>query len=183
MKARLSFSLLFLAWLIPSTAGAQDIKTVPILPFKKEDKVWKPDISFIDARGSKKKIADFKGKLVLLNVWATWCTPCLAELPALDRLQEVFVDEPFQVVAVSIDTAKKPEDIAGSWQGMGIKNMGFYLDAEKSIYKNMKINAVPVTFLISPEGELLGTIAGAVEWDDPDQVIPFLKSHLPESSQ
>lgn len=183
MKAPLFFCMIFLAGLIPLRAGAEAVKTVPVFPFEDEVQPWKPDLLFTDEQGNDIRPEDFQGEWVLLNIWATWCTPCLTELPSLDRLQKLMSDKPFRVVAVSVDTAKTHEELAAAWRAMRLKNISLYVDKNRSVYTNMKISAIPMSILVSPRGEVLGRVAGAVEWDDPELAIPFLESYLPEDAQ
>jgi thiol-disulfide isomerase/thioredoxin len=124
---------------------------------------------FYDADGRDVSLLDFSGKIVLLNLWATWCAPCVKELPSLDRLQAKLGGEDFVVVALSIDrqgaAAVKP-----FFTKLGIAKLGIYVDAENKIGGELGLSVLPSTIVISRNGTMLGKLIGAVEWDSPEAV-------------
>jgi len=128
-------------------------------------------LTFNDPSGKPMTIADLKGKTLLLNLWATWCAPCRAEMPALDALQKAQGGEDFEVVAVNIDTGDdtKPKAFL---QDTGVTELGYYRDASLGIFNEMKSRALalglPVTALIDAEGCLLAHMNGPAEWNSPD---------------
>ena len=109
--------------------------------------------------GSKASVADFRGRAVLLNLWATWCVPCRAEMPALDRLQAEAGDKGFEVVAVNVDTARL-ERRGPFLDGIGVKSLARYADpsgdAFETLRQNGKALGLPVTMLIDKEGCEMG---------------------------
>ncbi len=116
-------------------------------------------------------IADFGGKTVLLNLWATWCGPCRAEMPALDRLQAELGGDRFEVVAVNIDTSSR--DRAQAFlDEIGVSNLAFYADPSTGIFNDLKRRGLalglPVTLLIDAQGCRLGGLQGPAEWDSED---------------
>lgn len=111
-------------------------------------------------------LADFKGKIVLVNIWATWCAPCVAEMPALDALQDAFADEPFEVVAVSIDYKGVPA-IKDFFAKHGIKNLSIYNDRSLKISQELAGGTLPTTVLLNRQGREMGRIEGPAEWDNP----------------
>src|SRR5271165_3023647 len=121
--------------------------------------------------GGKLTLADFRGRAVLLNLWATWCVPCRAEMPALDRLQAAKGDQAFEVVAVNVDTARL-ERRAAFLDGIGVKSLARYADpsgdAFEALRKDGKALGLPVTLLIDGAGCEIGVAAGAVNWDSAD---------------
>ncbi|MBM3606996.1 MAG: TlpA family protein disulfide reductase [Alphaproteobacteria bacterium] len=127
-----------------------------------------------DAPGGKRvTLADFSGKTILVNLWATWCAPCRAEMPALDRLQAKLGSEAFEVVAISIDTARL--DRRQSFlESVGVKSLAFYADPKADIFQVLKqagkVVGLPTTILIDGRGCELGVMAGPAEWDMPDAV-------------
>jgi thiol-disulfide isomerase/thioredoxin len=132
-----------------------------------------PDLAFQDASGRPVKLADFGGRTVLLNLWATWCVPCRKEMPALDALQAKLGGETFQVVAVNIDTRNldKPK----AWLGeVGIKQLGYYADPSAKVFQDLKVIGkalgMPTTLLIDPNGCELGVLAGPAEWASDDAI-------------
>ena len=132
-----------------------------------------PELSFTDAEGKPRTLADFQGKTVLLNLWATWCVPCRKEMPALDALQTRLGGEKFEVVAVNIDTRNldKPK----AWlQEVGIKQLGYYADPSAKVFQDLKAIGkafgMPTTLLIDAQGCELGVLAGPAEWASEDAV-------------
>ena len=132
-----------------------------------------PDLAFNDAGGQPRKLSDFRGRTVLLNLWATWCVPCRKEMPALDALQAKLGGETFQVVAINIDTRNldKPK----AWlDEVGIKGLGYFADPSAKVFQDLKsigkAIGMPTTLLIDPEGCELGTLAGPAEWASEDAI-------------
>jgi thiol-disulfide isomerase/thioredoxin len=129
------------------------------------------DISFADADGKKLTLADFKGRNVLLNLWATWCVPCRAEMPALDRLQAKMGGADFQVVAVNIDTSRLDRPKAFLAEA-GVKNLGHYADSSADSFEALKVAGkalgLPTSLLIGSDGCELAVMAGPAQWDSGD---------------
>jgi thiol-disulfide isomerase/thioredoxin len=132
-----------------------------------------PELSFKDADGKSHTLADFKGRTVLLNLWATWCVPCRKEMPALDALQAKLGGDDFQVVAVNIDTRNldKPK----AWlQEVGVNRLGYFADPSAKIFQDLKAIGkafgMPTTLLVDRNGCELGVIAGPAEWASEDAV-------------
>jgi thiol-disulfide isomerase/thioredoxin len=128
-------------------------------------------IHFQDGAGAPKTLADFKGKTVLLNLWATWCVPCREEMPALDRLQARFGGDDFEVVAINIDTTRL-ERRQTFLQEVGISHLAFYADPSADLYKVLQkahgVTGLPTTFLIDSKTCLLGHMAGGADWASAD---------------
>lgn len=114
--------------------------------------------------GRKLSLADFRGRFVLLNVWATWCPPCVKEMPSLDRLQALKGDSAFEVVALSIDR-QGLSVVEPFFQRIGISNLAIYLDREAASMSALKITGLPTTVLVDPAGREIGRWPGAKEWD------------------
>ena len=116
-------------------------------------------------------MSDFHGTAALLNLWATWCVPCRAEMPALDRLQAEAGGNGFEVVAVNVDTARL-ERRAAFLDGIGVKSLKRYADpsgdAFETLRKDGKTLGLPVSILIDKDGCEVGVVAGAVKWDSAD---------------
>jgi thiol-disulfide isomerase/thioredoxin len=130
-------------------------------------------ISFSDAEGRTRSVADFKGKVVLLNVWATWCVPCRTEMPALDRLQASLGGDGFQVVPVSIDRGGL-ETIRKFYSDIGIRNLAMYVDSSGQVLRQVIAFGLPTTLLIDGAGQEIGRVIGPAEWDAPE-TIKFVK--------
>lgn len=123
-----------------------------------------PAFTFQDGDGRSLTLADFKGKTVLLNLWATWCAPCRKEMPALDRLQAALGSDKFEVVALSLDRdgAEKARKFLADIQ---VSHLKFYIDPTAKEGFNLKPVGLPTTFLIDGEGREIGRLAGPAEWD------------------
>jgi thiol-disulfide isomerase/thioredoxin len=123
-----------------------------------------PAFTFQDQDGKALTIADFKGKTVLLNLWATWCAPCRHEMPALDRLQAALGSDKFEVVALSLD--KDGVDKARKFLGeIKVSHLNFYIDPTGKEGFNLKPVGLPTTLLIDADGREIGRLAGPAEWD------------------
>ncbi|MEE8189759.1 MAG: TlpA disulfide reductase family protein [Kiloniellales bacterium] len=131
---------------------------------------------FQDLKGGRVRLADFEGRVVLLNFWATWCAPCIREMPTLDNLQAGLGDEGLAVLAVSIDGAG-PEVIAPFAKRLKLEHLGLYHDPKGALFKAFAVASLPTTFLIDRQGRILGGLAGSAEWDTPEAV-EFLRYYL-----
>ena len=130
-----------------------------------------PDLAFRDESGSDRHLAEWRGRAVLLNLWATWCVPCRKEMPALDELQAKLGGPPFEVLSINIDTrdAAKPRN----WlKEVGITRLGYYTDLSAKVFQDLKLVGraigMPTTILVDPVGCEIGTIAGPAEWGSDD---------------
>jgi thiol-disulfide isomerase/thioredoxin len=130
-----------------------------------------PELSFDTPERAKASLADFKGRTVLLNLWATWCVPCRQEMPALDRLQGLRGSKDFTVVAVNVDTARLDRRQA-FLNEIGIKNLKLYTDNTGTAFEALKqagkVIGLPTTILIGKDGCEIGTMAGPAQWDSQD---------------
>jgi thiol-disulfide isomerase/thioredoxin len=130
-----------------------------------------PQVTFNGPDGKPRTLDDFKGKTVLLNIWATWCVPCRQEMPALDRLQKLAGSDNFEVVAVNVDTSRldRPKAFLNE---IGVKNLAYYADPKAEIFFNLKqtgkVLGLPTTFLIDAAGCQLGLLSGPAAWDSAD---------------
>lgn len=132
-----------------------------------------PELAFLSPDGKPLTLADFRGRTVLLNLWATWCVPCRAEMPALNTLQEKLGSDRFEVVAVNIDT-RDPEKAIQWLAENGIDRLASYSDPQAKIFQTLRSDGkafgMPTTILIDTEGCALGHLAGAAEWASDDAV-------------
>lgn len=122
-------------------------------------------IPFETAGGRTLSVTDFSGKYVLLNIWATWCPPCVKELPSLDRLQARMGSPTFEVVALSIDR-KGLDAIRSFYQATSVTNLAVYLDREGKSMSSLKITGLPTTILVDPRGREIARWLGPKEWDE-----------------
>ncbi|MEZ5841615.1 MAG: TlpA disulfide reductase family protein [Hyphomicrobiales bacterium] len=123
---------------------------------------------FAGPDGAEKTLADFKGRAVLLNLWATWCPPCRAEMPSLDRLEGELGSEAFEVVTVNIDT-RDPEKPKKFFEEIAVQHLTRYADPTAAIFKDLRgMNlafGMPTTLVVDADGCLVGHMAGGAEWD------------------
>lgn len=123
-----------------------------------------PAITLETSDGRSLSLADFRGRFVLLNIWATWCPPCVKEMPSLDRLQAAKGSDTFEVFALSIDR-RGLEVVEPFFKRTGIANLSIYLDRDARSMSGLKITGLPTTLLIDPSGREIARWAGAKEWD------------------
>lgn len=132
-----------------------------------------PMITFEDEEGRSRRLTDFVGKVVLLNIWATWCGPCRREMPALDRVQSTLGGAEFEVISLSIDRAGIGA-VRKFYAEVGVRNLGLYIDSSGKAARELGAVGVPATLLIDREGRELGRLMGPAEWDEPE-IVEFLR--------
>nr|WP_264185564.1 TlpA disulfide reductase family protein [Roseicella aerolata] len=128
-----------------------------------------PEFGFTDAEGRPLGPADFRGRIVLLNIWATWCVPCREEMPALDRLQAELGSPDFEVVALSIDRGGA-DAVRAFYEQIGIANLAVFLDRPNASSRALGVVGIPTTLLIDRDGREIGRAIGPLEWDSPETV-------------
>ena len=132
-----------------------------------------PDLAFDDANGKPKKLSDWRGKTVLVNLWATWCVPCRKEMPALDALQGQLGGPNFEVVAVNIDT-RDPEKPRNFLKDENLTRLSFFSDEKAKVFQDLKnigrALGMPTSVLVDGQGCEIATIAGPAEWSSDDAV-------------
>jgi thiol-disulfide isomerase/thioredoxin len=141
-----------------------------------------PDVAFQDANGKRHTLKDWRGKIVLLNLWATWCVPCRKEMPALDALEGKLGSPDFQVVAVNIDT-RDPEKPKTWLKEVGISRLAYFADPDAKVFQDLKAVGrafgMPTTMLIDRQGCEIGTMAGPAEWASDDAVKLVMTAKAP----
>ena len=142
-----------------------------------------PNLAFQNADGKPVSLASFHGRTVLLNLWATWCVPCRAEMPTLDKLEGELGGTDFQVVAVNIDT-RNPQRPVNFLKQIGVKNLTYYADPSAQAFQDLKdigrAFGMPTTLLVDPKGCEIGTIAGPADWASND-ALKLIKAALGKS--
>src|SRR6476646_1138503 len=132
-----------------------------------------PDLVFEDAEGNSKKLSDWRGRTVLVNLWATWCVPCRKEMPALENLQTRLGGPDFEVVAVNIDTrdTEKPKNFL---KEVNLTRLGYFSDPKAKVFQDLKAIGralgMPTSVLVDGKGCEIATISGPAEWDSDDAV-------------
>lgn len=125
-----------------------------------------PRIAFEDLGGNQRDLSVMAGRVVLLNFWATWCAPCLAEMPDLDRLQSRFSSDVFAVLAICTD-ARNIQTVSDFLAQHGLRNLGVYADPTGRDMHDCAISAMPTSFIIDRVGHARGILPGAARWDSP----------------
>jgi thiol-disulfide isomerase/thioredoxin len=132
-----------------------------------------PQLAFKDSQGHDKTLADWHGRTVLLNLWATWCVPCRREMPALDALQAKLGGPSFEVVALNIDT-RDPQKPLAFLKDVGVSHLAYYSDPSARAFEDLKTAGkafgMPTTVIIDRSGCEIGTMAGPAEWASDDGV-------------
>jgi thiol-disulfide isomerase/thioredoxin len=132
-----------------------------------------PDLAFEDADGKPKKLSDWRGRTVLVNLWATWCVPCRREMPALENLQTKLGGPDFEVVAINIDT-RDPEKPKNFLKDANLTRLGYFSDQKAKVFQDLKAIGralgMPTSVLIDGQGCEIATIAGPAEWASDDAV-------------
>jgi len=128
-----------------------------------------PDLIFQNAQGDNVKLSAHRGKVVLLNVWATWCAPCREEMPTLDRLQAELGGPDFEVLALSVDH-QGMQVVQKFYRDIGVKHLRAWIDPSPQTLDSLNVVGLPVTLLLDRDGRELGRLLGAAEWDSPEMV-------------
>lgn len=124
-----------------------------------------PEGKFIGPKGETVRFADFKGKPTLVNLWAMWCTPCVVELPALQKFKNYYEGR-MNVIGLSIDQSSDIARISDFLEKREIDNFAAYLDQEAEIAPNLSIRGIPTSFLIGSDGQILYIFEGDADWTD-----------------
>jgi thiol-disulfide isomerase/thioredoxin len=122
-----------------------------------------PEISYIDENGRKETLDFSKNRITALHFWATWCTPCVQELPEVDKAQTIYKNQGFQVVAISLDLKK--ENVESFFAENKIKNLPQFFDNNMQNYQNLKIKGLPSTIFVNENGEEIARVSGALGWE------------------
>lgn len=126
-----------------------------------------PDTVFTDGAGEKRRLTDFLGRVVLVNFWATWCAPCIKEMPSLDALQAKLGGDDFAVVTLNEDrggaAVAKP-----FLDKLGTRNLALYIDDKMALMRALDVRGLPTTFLVDREGRVRARLEGVAEWNSPE---------------
>jgi thiol-disulfide isomerase/thioredoxin len=123
-----------------------------------------PAISFRDAEGKELTLADFRGRLLVVNYWATWCAPCVEEMPSLDRLHAALSPEGIEVAAISVDRGGMRQ-VAPFFEVHGLKHLPVYLDPSGASMRALGVRGLPTTIVIDRRGRDAGRLEGAADWN------------------
>ena len=153
-----------IAPLVKGDIGTMNVATKPM---------QMPDLAFQDETGSPKKLSDFKGRTILLNLWATWCVPCRKEMPALDNLQGKLGSKNFEVVAVNIDTSGPDKPKAFLKDGK-LTRLDFFADPKAKVFQDLKTAGLalgmPTSVLVDGQGCEIAALSGGAGWDSDEAI-------------
>lgn len=138
-----------------------------------------PDVAFEDTTGATLRLADFRGKVVLLNLWATWCAPCRREMPTLDRLQAKLGGADFHVLALSMDREGLLV-VRQFYEELGLAALDIHVDASGRASRTLRAPGLPTTLVLDRQGRELGRLLGPAQWDSPNMVA-FFRSLIEQS--
>jgi len=169
-------SLALIMWLVvPKFSGAQKINSLEA-QFKDlgiistQGLVPATDKALLDLKGSSYRISDFKGKYVVLNLWATWCPECVSEMPSFEKLQNALGTDDFAVVAIDLKESKEVVEKFAQKYGLHFEIL---LDQDGELGQAFNVRSIPTSYILGRNGELLGKALGARDWDDSDFISLF----------
>jgi thiol-disulfide isomerase/thioredoxin len=149
---------------------ARPAMPAPLSPETKAPPV--PKTGFVDAGGGRHSLADFKGRYLLVNLWATWCAPCVAELPSLAKLQAAVPN----LKVLPVDVGHDKVDVAAKFlKSHKVESLGTYVDTELALLHAFGAYGLPTTVLIDPAGREIAKVQGPADWASP-QFIAYFKS-------
>jgi thiol-disulfide isomerase/thioredoxin len=128
-----------------------------------------PDFEFHDAGDKPARLSDLKGKIVLVNFWATWCAPCVKEMPSLDRLQAAVGKSKLIVLPLSLDGASRAK-VAPFYETAKLKNLGIWFDKGRVAMKALGVSILPTSILVDTQGREVGRLEGEADWDKPEAI-------------
>jgi thiol-disulfide isomerase/thioredoxin len=163
-----------------SKGGYRDLAEGPMAAFLvKADRPGVPDLVFKDSTGADIKLSKWQGRVVLLNLWATWCAPCRKEMPTLNEVQKQLDSKDFEVVALSVDR-KGLEASSAFLKETGADSLGLYVDATTQSLEDLQAFGLPVTLLIDRKGREIGRLLGPAEWNSAE-AIALIKTAITEA--
>lgn len=160
---------------VPAAGDKLNVGKMATFVFK-DDPMALPEYTFNGADGEELSFKSFNGKVILLNLWATWCAPCRKEMPELDRLQADLGSDKFEVVAISVDRGS-PDKSRAFLKEINAKALKLYHDPTAQLGFSLKTIGMPSTLLVDAEGRELGRLVGPAEWHSAD-AIRLIKSFL-----
>jgi thiol-disulfide isomerase/thioredoxin len=137
-----------------------------------------PELSFLDGQGNALSLEDFRGQVVVLNLWATWCAPCRREMPGLDRLQAMLGEDGLAVVPLSLDRGEVGQ-IETFYEEVGLPTLGIYHDPKAAAGRAFGASGLPTTIVIDREGREIGRLLGPAEWDS-EEAVTLIRAVLAE---
>jgi thiol-disulfide isomerase/thioredoxin len=175
MKIAIYFFVALVAVSAPTVTSAEG-QSVPRPIRKLETAVLAPQTTFLDEQGSIKTLLDFEGKIVVVNFWATWCSPCIKEMPSLERLSLKLPSRDFAVIAISQDeggaAVAKP-----FLERIQVNQLAIYYDPNGQLSREFGVRGFPTTVILAKDGTVNSKLEGVAEWDA-DNIVAYLRSIL-----
>ena len=128
-----------------------------------------PNLEFLDADDKPLLFSNYRGKAILVNFWATWCAPCVKEMPSLDRLQAAMGKDKFIVIPLSLDGPSRPK-VAPFYEEKNLSNLGIYFDKGRRIMQSLDVSILPTSILVDRSGREIGRLEGEADWDKPEAI-------------
>lgn len=169
MKRAFFAALLWSAVSFPAFAGPQGF----IVQDPPQDM---PAVRFLTGHGTRSTLARFRGKVILLNIWATWCPPCVKEMPTLDALEADLGSAKFEVVTLSIDSGGVPA-VRKFFDQHGIRHLNMYVDQTMLAFTNLRVVGLPTTMIVNADGKEVARLVGPATWNDP-AMEAFLQTYI-----
>lgn len=158
---------LLLTAALASLIGAKAIASEEFDFRKPDERTALPQIKYLDASGNETDLSALQGRVVVLNLWATWCAPCRAEMPSLDRLQAMYPKDKVLVLALSVDRAET-DKVHQFLDEIGVTHLEVGRDPTVKAARLLKSPGLPATIVIDQEGFEVGRVLGVAEWDGPE---------------
>ncbi len=171
MKRLIVLLLLMLVFVVAGCSKKEEKGTEKATAAKVVEGTMAPDFEAKDLTGKEVKLSDLRGKVVLVNFWATWCPPCREEIPSMMKLNQAMAGKPFQMIALSIDEGGKGA-IEQFFAKSGL-TLPAYLDGEQKVAGRYGITGVPETFVVDKKGVILKKVVGGMDWSS-TEVIGYL---------
>jgi len=166
--------IIFIYLIISSYSFALEKPDIKNLVLIKNSKIYK-DVIFKDINQKNVNLDDFKGKLILLNFWATWCVPCKEEMPSLDNLQSNSNLTNLKIFPINIGREDKSKT-EFFFEELNIQNLDIYIDAPITLAKKFSLRGVPTTILFDKEGEEFARIIGSIDFNN-EEFVNWLKTY------
>ena len=177
MNRRVSMQTILLIFMIIAGVGiivllqTKDASFDPSQAHRTRNRVPAPKFALPDLAGKMVSLADFKGKVVLLNIWATWCPPCVAEMPSMETLYQELKDEDFEIIAVSID--ESGSDVVAPFMKKHKLSFPALTDTQGTTKNLYQTTGVPESFIIDKDGIIVEKVIGPREWASPGAINYF----------
>lgn len=158
--------------LCANTATAADLTPLKVGDMRKlavfSEPILPPELPFVDETGQSRTLADYKGKVVLLNLWATWCAPCREEMPDIDALAAEMGGDDFEVLTVAASSRDTQEKVGSFFERAGVNNLPRFIDDTERLSRGFGLPGLPATMLLDREGQVVAQLLGPADWASPE---------------